>query len=474
MMFLSLLFRSGRPMLTGALLTACGIALVAVWALTGGGHGAALLARFGTLGTLAGAALMTRTAYRRRHEPQPPRPETKRRTQAGTDRLRPRRHHEQGRPGAPTGGNSPQRPSPSFRTFTGLACGFLAQSGKRTVCGMLTGAGLSRLWSHDRAHYFFFCARWNPDDLGTAAARLVISLLVPDGEPVQVPIDDTLFRRRGERVWAASWFHDGSAPGPAKTGYGNNWVVLAVRVRPPMVAVPVAVPVTAKLVIKGTMSASRLWLARRMVTRLAAELSGRRVHVTADSAYAGEELKELPGNVTWTTRLRSNAALYGLAPERTGRKGRPWKKGDRLTSLAKIAAGAAFWQVTVTRYGKTETIHAYAFTCLWYYVTGTGPVTVILIRDKSRTGHDLALITTEQNPDPGQVIERYAARWAIEVAIEDAKQIFGTGQARNRTAPAVERTIPFMLACQALAVRWYATAGHHPADAEARRLEAPW
>lgn len=69
MMFLSLLFRSGRPMLTGALLTACGIALVAVWALTGGGHGAVLLARFGILGTLAGAALMTRTAYRRRHEP---------------------------------------------------------------------------------------------------------------------------------------------------------------------------------------------------------------------------------------------------------------------------------------------------------------------------------------------------------------------------------------------------------------------
>ena len=31
-----------------------------------------------------------------------------------------------------------------------------------------------------------------------------------------------------------------------------------------------------------------------------------------------------------------------------------------------------------------------------------------------------------------------------------------------------------MLACQAVAVCWYATAGHHPADAEARRLEAPW
>ena len=39
---------------------------------------------------------------------------------------------------------SPLFTAPSFRTFTALACGFLAQSGKRTVCGMLTGAGLSR------------------------------------------------------------------------------------------------------------------------------------------------------------------------------------------------------------------------------------------------------------------------------------------------------------------------------------------
>jgi hypothetical protein len=111
---------------------------------------------------------------------------------------------------------------------------------------------------------------------------------------------------------------------------------------------------------------------------------------------------------------------------------------------------------------------------LWYSVTGPAPVTVILIRDKSKTGYDLALVTTETGPDTAGVIERYAARWAIEVAIEDAKQLFGVGQARNRTAAAVERAVPFMLACQALAVCWYATAGHHPADAEGRRLDAPW
>jgi DDE superfamily endonuclease len=87
--------------------------------------------------------------------------------------------------------------APSFRTFTGLACGFLAQAGRRTVCGMLAGAGLSRWWPHDRAHRFFARARWNPNDLGLAAAELVVALLVPSGQPVTVAIDDTLFRRRG-------------------------------------------------------------------------------------------------------------------------------------------------------------------------------------------------------------------------------------------------------------------------------------
>ena len=177
--------------------------------------------------------------------------------------------------------------APSFRTFCGMACGFLAQTGKRTVCGMLTGAGLSRLWPHDRAHSFFSRARWNPDDLGLTAAKLVVSLLVPDGEPVTVAIDDTLFRRRGKKVWAAGWFHDGSAAGPAQTAYGNNWVIAAIVVRLPFLNRPVAVPALAKLVIKDTASASRLWLARRMAQMIARALPGRKIHIAGDAAYAG-------------------------------------------------------------------------------------------------------------------------------------------------------------------------------------------
>ena len=263
-------------------------------------------------------------------------------------------------------------------------------------------------------------------------------------------------------------------PGPAKTGYGNNWVIAAVVVRLPMISRPVAIPVLAKLVIKDTSSASRLWLARRMAAAIAGALPGRDIHVVADSAYAGGELKKLSPRVTWTTRLRKDAALYGLPPARTGKRGRPREKGDRLPSPAKLAATADFTQVTVTRYGKTAAIQAAALTCLWHSVFGTRPVTVVLIRDRSRAGYDLALVTTDAAASAAQVIERYAARWSIEVAIEDSTQIFGAGQARNRTARGVERAIPFQLACQAITTCWYATAGHHPADAADHRARAPW
>jgi len=45
------------------------------------------------------------------------------------------------------------------------------------------------------------------------------------------------------------------------------------------------------------------------------------VQVVADSAYAGQALRELPAAISWTTRLRANAALSELAPPRTSKPG---------------------------------------------------------------------------------------------------------------------------------------------------------
>ncbi len=61
--------------------------------------------------------------------------------------------------------------APTFRTFCALGSGLLAQTGRRTVCGMLTGAGLARCWSHHRAHRFFSHAGYDPGDVDHARAQ---------------------------------------------------------------------------------------------------------------------------------------------------------------------------------------------------------------------------------------------------------------------------------------------------------------
>jgi hypothetical protein len=112
--------------------------------------------------------------------------------------------------------------------------------------------------------------------------------------------------------------------------------------------------------------------------------------------------------------------------------------------------------------------------CLWYGVFGTQPVQVVLVRDgATTTGYGIALVSTDLTATAAQIIERYAARWSIEVAIEDAKQISGVGQARNRLRTSVERTVPFGLAVSSLAICWYATAGYHPDDVTAATTSPP-
>jgi len=363
----------------------------------------------------------------------------------------------------------------TFPVFCALVCGMLAQTGRRTVCGMLVGARLSAIWSHHRAHRFFSHSAWSVEHLGALAARLVVRLLVAAGDAITVAIDDTLFHRRGPKVHAASWFHDGSVQGEHKVGYGNNWVIAAIVVRLAFLDRPLALPVGFGLIRKDSEESSRLRAARRLVEALAGLFPGRTIHVVADSAYAGKALRGLPPGVTWTTRLRSNAALYELAPPRTGRRGRPRTKGAKLARLSSLADQATFSTMELTRYGQTTTASVAVISCLWYRVFGSTPVQVALVRDtKAKTGYDVALVTTDLSARPDGVIARYATRWSIEVAIEDAKQTVGVGQARNRVRRAVERTVPFGLIVGTIAVCWYATVGHHPDDIERARQIAPW
>ena len=127
---------------------------------------------------------------------------------------------------------------------------------------------------------------------------------------------------------------------------------------------------------------------------------------------------------------------------------------------------------TYIAYEAAQRLRALAeVTCLWYGCLDTATVRVILARGAVTT---LALVTTDLTTSAAALIERYAARWPIEQAFTDARNVPGAGEARTRVRRAVQRTVPFALIVHTLVIIWYARHGHDPAGIDQRRAAEPW
>ena len=357
----------------------------------------------------------------------------------------------------------------THRLFMALACGLILAD-RGTVTGMAAAAGIGQQWR--RACWFFAAAKWDPDALGLAVARLIVKYLLSDHEPLTVAIDGTFFRRWGKRVFQARWAYDGAAQGGKKTAYGNTWVIAALVVKLPCCPSPAALPVLFRL-WRGKGTASQPELAARLLTVLAGAFPGRAVHGTGDCAFHGESL--VIEGTTWTTRLPSNAVLSGPKPPPTGNRGRPREKGDRIGTCAD-AAKTAGWQDTVIRaYGKTGHVQAASMPALWHGSFKSAPGQLVLIREPgSAKPYDLGLFTLDTEAGPEAIAERYSWRWAIEPSNATGKQLTGAGDACNRTEKAVERAVPFAFLTQSLMIVWYAISCDPAAAIAGRRSRCPW
>ncbi len=364
--------------------------------------------------------------------------------------------------------------APSFATMSALVTGALSASGPRTVTGMWQAAGLAGSAHWSRAHRFFSRAVWDLDQVGLALARAVAARLAPDGAAVTLAVDDTLFHRYGKKVHGARYQHDGFAKGRGGSGRGNCFVIVGIVAAVPFLARQVCLPVLFRLHIPKT-SASKTEQARAMVDLLAQALPERTIHVVGDALYRGPAWRGLPARVTSTTRLAANAVLYRPEPARTGRRGHPAWKGQRLGTAADMAATTTWTRTRVTRYGVTEDVDLAVVTCLWWGSLHRTPIRVVLVRDLDATKPStLALATTDMAATGEQIVARYASRWPVEQSIKDGKNLLGTGDAQSRLPVAVERTTPLGLANLTILVLWYDQAGHPAADLGSRRRAAPW
>lgn len=371
---------------------------------------------------------------------------------------------------------------PSFDTFCWLVHGFIGRIGEHTITGIWQAARLAGVIHHCRAHDFFARRLWSPDRLGLLLAEFVVKRFLEEGAPIRVALDDTLFTRSGEEVFAASLHFDQDQRGGRLVRFGNVFVCLGLLVRLPWIGQRTrCLPLLFRLWRPPQPDGehrTKPELGYELVARFAAHFADRRVELAADGYYANKALQNLPDNVDACLRLRQDAVLFALPPRRTpGERGRPRKKGARIGSPRQIAADPTTrWETIELEHAGEVVRHQVAIVDgLWYSVLGDRRVRVVVARDPDRADRPLlAVLSTAPELAAAEVLARYAERWSIEVAFQEAKSELGVGEARNRVERAVERTVPFGFLCQTLALVWYALNGDPAADVERRRLKAPW
>src|SRR5215217_4547078 len=120
--------------------------------------------------------------------------------------------------------------APTFQTFVGLVVGLIAQTRRRTVCGMLTGAGLEQVWHHSRAHRLFTNARWSSDALGLALADLIVAQVLPADSALTIAVDGHAVQAVREESLRGGVASRRGGEGPEPIGFGNCWVVAGIVV----------------------------------------------------------------------------------------------------------------------------------------------------------------------------------------------------------------------------------------------------
>ena len=129
------------------------------------------------------------------------------------------------------------------------------------------------------------------------------------------------------------------------------------------------------------------------------------------------------------SRLRSDAALFDMPKDSTGRVGRPRKYGTGVVDLAKRAGSRGGWTTGEVRlYGRLERKRYKTFLATWK--PAAGAIQVVVAREPD--GRWAAFVTTDLAATAAQVLEAVSDRGAIEQCFHGLKEVVGAGQQQVR------------------------------------------
>jgi DDE superfamily endonuclease len=328
----------------------------------------------------------------------------------------------------------------------------------------LRAMGLGREERFHRYHRVLSRARWSSLEASRVLLGLLTETFVPEGDPLVVGIDETLERRYGKKISARGVYRD-----PVRSTHetfvkssGLRWVCVMLLVEVPWAARVWALPFLCALAPSERYAADRgrrhkkitewVW---QLILVLRRWYPKREIVAVADRAYASLKLldrcRNLSNPITFVARLRRDAALYEPAPaRRPGQIGRPRLKGERLPNLSEVAEDPSTpWEpLTVANwYGSEDrTVEIASRTAVWY---STGlfavPIRWVLVRDPKGRFKPQALLCTDLDADPEQIVRWYVMRWQLEVTFQEVRRHLGFETQRQWSEMAIRRTTPALL-----------------------------
>lgn len=326
-----------------------------------------------------------------------------------------------------------------------IVAGMMLADDRRTASAWFVAAGVQDDW--DRFYDCLISIGRKSREIAAVVLGLVVMKFAPGlGARILVGLDDSPTQRYGRHVEGAGVHHH-PTPGPADGEwlYGHNWVALAWLAKHPLWGV-IALPLRSLLYVRQcdvpTLDAKYGWefqtkhqLAAELVLWFVATIRSlgivSAVWIVVDGAYAARPFLDavLAQGAVVVSRLRKDAALYDLPPERKpGQRGRPRKYGDRL-SLAKRAAHPQGWQsITYNCRGVEVTRQFKTFVAMSHLTDG--PIRVVLVRFED--GGWVPYFCTDPTADVRDILEAAAARWALEEHFHDVKEVWGAGQQQVR------------------------------------------
>src|SRR5262249_12718901 len=148
------------------------------------------------------------------------------------------------------------------------------------------------------------------------------------------------------------------------------------------------------------------------------------------------------------TRLRLDAQLYDPAPKRRkGQAGRPRVKGARRPSPQQVLDDpkTKWTKIEVEHWygGRKRKVEVYTGKAVWEGCRSRAvPIRWVLIRDPLGEFEPQALLSTDLDHTPLQILSWFVRRWRMEVSFEEARAHLGVETQRQWSDLAIARTTP--------------------------------